>query len=44
VLDLDEPLAFPIDLVWRAPPRPTVHAVVATARAVRDEQGWPATL
>jgi DNA-binding transcriptional LysR family regulator len=44
LLDLDEPLAFPIDLVWRAPPRPTVHAVVATARAVRDEQGWPATL
>jgi DNA-binding transcriptional LysR family regulator len=43
LLDLDEPLAFPIDLVWRPPPRPTVHAVVATARAVRDEQGWPAT-
>jgi DNA-binding transcriptional LysR family regulator len=44
LLDLDEPLTFPIDLVWRAPPRPTVHAVVATARAVRDEQGWPAIL
>jgi DNA-binding transcriptional LysR family regulator len=36
LLDLQEPPAFPIDLVWRAPPRPTVHAVVATARAVRD--------
>jgi DNA-binding transcriptional LysR family regulator len=43
LLDLDEPLAFPIDLVWRAPPRPTVHAVMTTARAVRDEHGWPAT-
>jgi DNA-binding transcriptional LysR family regulator len=42
LLDLDEPLAFPIEVVWRAPPRPAVHAVVATARAVRDEQGWPA--
>jgi DNA-binding transcriptional LysR family regulator len=43
LLDLDEPIAFPIDLVWRAPPRPTVHAVMTTARAVRDEHGWPAT-
>jgi DNA-binding transcriptional LysR family regulator len=43
LIDLAEPLAFPIDLVWRAPPRPAVQAVVATARAVRAEHGRPAT-
>ena len=42
LLDLAEPIVVPIDLVWRSPPRPTVQAVVATARAVRAEQGWPA--
>jgi DNA-binding transcriptional LysR family regulator len=43
LLDLDEPLTFPIELVWRAPPRPTVQAVVETARGLHDARGWSAT-
>jgi DNA-binding transcriptional LysR family regulator len=43
LLDLDDPLTFPIDLVWRPPPRPTVHAAVTTARAIHNQQRRPTT-
>ena len=40
LLLLEEPLTFPLDLVWRTP-RPTLDAVITTAREVCREQGWP---
>jgi DNA-binding transcriptional LysR family regulator len=43
LLAVEEPLTFPLDLVWRdatATPRLPLEAVVATARDVRREQGW----
>jgi LysR family transcriptional regulator, benzoate and cis,cis-muconate-responsive activator of ben and cat genes len=42
LLRVDEPLTFPLDLVWReqtGPPRPALEAVIATARQVRHERG-----
>jgi hypothetical protein len=33
LLALEEPITFPLDVVWRSPARPTLEAVVATARA-----------
>jgi hypothetical protein len=43
LIPLQEPLSFPLDLVWRAQTgtlRPTVDAVLATARGVRRQQDW----
>jgi DNA-binding transcriptional LysR family regulator len=41
LLTLREPLTFPIDLIWRNPTgtlRPTLDAVLATARDIRGQQ------
>jgi DNA-binding transcriptional LysR family regulator len=42
LLPLREPLTFPLDLVWarQAAVRPALEAVIATARDVRQQQGW----
>jgi len=43
LLSLREPFTFPLDLVWRhqtGTRRPSLGAVLTTARHVRREQGW----
>ena len=44
LIALQEPLTLPLDLVWRnqtATLRPTLKALLTTARDVRHEQAWP---
>ena len=43
LLELHEPLSFPLDLIWRntgGPLRPVLAAVLTTALDIRDEQHW----
>jgi DNA-binding transcriptional LysR family regulator len=43
LLKLDEPLTFPLDLIWRDAPgtlRPALAAVLKTTLEVRDQHAW----
>jgi DNA-binding transcriptional LysR family regulator len=42
VLALEEPVTFPLDLLWRPSPRPAIERVVAVARETARQHGWVA--
>jgi hypothetical protein len=40
LIELEQPLTFPLNVAWRTPTRPVAEAVFDAIRDVRREEGW----